>query len=481
MLTKESLEAALPLTEICDNRNIAILPSMGTPLEALVNATRSDKNTMMLTNAGDAIPDLSIIEYLSNVKDPVLKISQHDVAMDDIVDVAVKAIQNHISFAKSVVAPAVSELVETTARTVAEITVSSLTGMDVVIWNPPAPLENSSFDGVVRKFAETAMDVPKLAMNLPSITVKEILDLMSTGSSGIDDDIAIWAASKGDNFFINIWENVFQIKQAELNEREPLTFNKFTEDRTSGIDNALAIFLLSRKLANKPLQNTEMNLATYERLIIEFRNQSGARLCRAIDQLEDISKKQILVREVINNRVTVVYGSVYNKWIKAGGENEILFGNASSGKVPLTTVEQINANAAKFKEAWNSYSVLTSTLESNRKFIRVKEVLLDVFTKQLNSNADTEEFSANNREIVLKSFKEQLNQVKEVELNDLYSLCLKLACRSRFRHTDAERILSGIEQIKKNNPNVSVREAAAVSMISYVSYWLSTQMKVIAI
>ena len=78
-------------------------------------------------------------------------------------------------------------------------------------------------------------------------------------------------------------------------------------------------------------------------------------------------------------------------------------------------------------------------------------------------------------------FGELLEEVRENELDDLYSLALRLVCEARFSHTDARTILAGIERVKRENPSVDVREAAAISVIEYVATWASKQFRVVAV
>ena len=478
MLSTEALNSAMPLTEVLDNNRLALVPVPGTTLEALVKATRSDVNFNEVT-AGGYNPQVTEIAFIANAKDTTFGQSPHDLVMDDIVEVAVKAVQGHIVFAKTVVAPTIAELVEKTMTAINNLTPSTLLGMNVITWMPPKPLDSSAFETSVRRFEEVPFDSPKMDMQLPLITVVEMMELMETGTSGLDKDIAEWAASKGDTFFINIWENVFQIKQAPLNERIPVTFKSFIEDRECGIDNALAIYLLARHLTDNPMTGTEMSLPRFQTTIVAYRNQAGARLCRALDDLTTYAKNGVLIRTAYDG-TTVVNGNLYRKWIEEGGENEVLFGNLLD--LPfVTTIEQINAKAAKLKGVWERHSALTATLENNRRFSRTKEILNKCFQAQMRDIPEGEETTAGVREMAIKKFSEKLDDVREDELRDLYSLALKLVCHSRFCHTDAERILSGIERVKKENPSVPVREAAAVSVIEYIGYWLSTQMKVISV
>jgi len=504
MLTMESLKAALPLATVLDSRGLILTPVTGSPLDAIVAATRSDTNFNDVVpegmdrsagssggvSAGCYTPDIVNIEYIANCKSPELKLqqidptietipnisSQHDLVMDHVVSVASEAIRNHMIFAKDVVAAAVENLVTRTQTVLATLTPSALMSMEVVVYNPPKPLTNSNLESAVRKFSDLPFDIPVMNMKLPTISASEIVELMKTGSRSLDDDITEWVASKGDLFFINIWENVFQIKQAELHEREPITFKTFLFDSVDAIDNALAVYLLARKLEDGPLPDTEMNLNAYNKTIIEYRNHAAHRLSIAFDELDKISKAGLLVRKV-EGSVTTVNGDVYAKWIEAGGDNEVLFGNAlSAGKE--VTLSAIDANASTLKELWVKHATLISSVERNRLFNRTKEILSHEFNKQLVEVSDDEVGGPDSRANIIKAFNDCLTNLREDELQDLWDAVLKLLCASRFVRTEARRILLGIERVKKENPHVDVRECAAISMIEYCAWWLTSQFKV---
>lgn len=475
MLTRDALESSLPLTEVLDSNGFRLIAIPGTPLDELVKATRSDPNFNTF-NAGEFQPNISDIEYIANCKDPLLGCSPHDTAMDHVTDVAIKAVREHMVFAKNVVAPAVQQLVEQTAATLNDMSPSSLLGMEVVVWEAPKPLENSALQSAVKKFEEVPFDMPHLGMKLPDMSVAEIVELMGSGSGSLDKDIQFWAAAKGDTFFINLWENVFQVKQADINDRQPVAFRDFIEDRINGTDNALAIFLISRKLFDAPPKDTQMSMAAFNNLIVEYRNQSAAKICRALGELERTEKNRVLIRSIENKRTTVVNSSVYRAWIEAGGDNEVLFGNALD-VAPTTLTDTINAKASVLKTNWQRHATLVAINEANKKFSRTKEILARHFEIQLRAT-EGQDATEGNRTMVVGLFNSLLNEVRLDEIDDLWKLCLKLVCRSRFHRTEAERILSGIERIKKQHPEIDVREAAAASVIEYVAYWVSTQFKV---
>lgn len=476
MLSHEALNSAQPLTQVFDDRGMFLVPVAGSPLEALVNATRSSELFTSRSDAGEVNISVADIEFMANAKDPVLDCSPHDRVMDELTETCVKAVQGHMQFARTVVAPAVSELVEKTAASLNELTPSSLLGMSVVTWAPPAPMTLPAMETMARRFEDVAFDVPKLALRLPNMTAKDIVALMSTGTGSVDAAIAEWAAGLGESYFIELWENVFQMKPAELGG-SPRNFRDWTEDRDCGLDHALAIFLLSRRLFDQgPPEGTEMPLPAYEASVVEFRNQAAARLARGFDELALIRSGKMLVRK-IEGSTTTVNESVYREWLEQGGDNDALFGNVLDAP-SVTTVDLINEKAEKLRARWRQHAALTATVESVRNFNRTREILQRHFNDMMREITEGEEATEGNREMVIKLFGEQLSLVREDDLKDLWGLCLRLVCRSRFYRTEAERILSGIERIKKDNPTIDVREAAAVSMIEYIGYWVSTQFRV---
>lgn len=477
MLSRDALHSALPLTEMADSRKLMIVPVSATPLDVLVIATRSDSNFSSTNAAGEVAMDLATIEYIANKKDEVTGGSPHDFAMDDILATAVSAVKDHLLFARTTVAPAVADLMEKVSTTLKAQTPSALLRMEVVIWNPALPLQNNKLVNDFRRFEETPFDNPPLRVALPPQTAAELRDLIKTGSSSVDGDVEEWLAAKGDAFLSRIWENVFQIPGPGATELGPDDFRGWIDNRDDGVDNALAIFLLASKLVDNPLPGTETSLSQFNNAVVEYRNQAGARLCRAADELDNIEKNQVLVRSVEGPKTTV-NGNVYRAWIEAGGDNEVLFGNSLN--LPAHThVDTINAAATELKHSWIKYAALTATAESNKRFMRTKEALEKHFLEQIREVSDPSNANLAERDVSYRLFREELAKVAESEFADLWPLCLKLVCRARFFKTDAERILGGIDRIKKENPAVDVREAAAVAMIDYVAVWVASQLKVV--
>lgn len=476
MLTLEAIDSAMALTSLLDSKGLFLMPTEGTPLGELVRDTRSDSNTMVGRNADGVWIDTNAILHMANAKDPVLQASAHDKTMDSVTELCIRSITSHMVFARTVVAPAVTALVEKSAAMLKGMNPSSIMGMDVQLCNPPAPLQLAAFEKLVKKFADMAIDPPMMVLSLPLLSSKEIIDLMHTGSAAVDAAIDEWAQDKGDAWLQAMWADVFQIHPVAMG-KTAAGFASYTEHKSEGVDYAIAIFLVCRKLVESgPMPGVAMGLPAFEKTVVEFRNQAGARICRALAEQDMIDKSGQLVRKV-EGGVSHVNERVYRTWIENGGDNDVLFGNTLR-KQPLTTTGAINESAPELRKLWQSHASLQATIESNRRFQRTKEVLHKVFFEELRGITEGDEAVEGNRQMIMKLFEEQLAATREEELGDLWALCLRLVCKSRFFRSDADVILRGIERARKQNPSLSVREAATVSMIEYIASWVAGQFTV---
>lgn len=476
MLSIEALESALPLAERFDTKRFIVTPRADTPLEMLVGRTRSPETVASTPDGVHVKIDVQQMALSAAVKDPVFGDNDHDTALDDIAAVCIPAVQGHIAFAKTVVAPAVDELVTRTTDILSQLTPASMLGMEVRIEEMPAPLTNGSFDAMVRKFEETPLDSPPLNFNLPEQTGAELLEIMKSGSGSLDGDIEQFAHTLGDGKLIGIWRDVFQKYEADVNAVRAKRFIDYLQDSECGVDNALVIFLLARKLVENPLDGISMSLQSYETLMADFRDQAAAHLCRELNAYEQAEKSGAMVINYTANEITV-NPTIYREWIENGGDNDVLFGNLLQSN-PYVMLEDIEANSLTLQRQWQNHAALVATVEGNKRFSRTKETLCSVFRAQMREIDADESAQLPDVEATIRRFEELLDDVIESDMDCLYTLCLKLVCRSRFVKTEAERILSGIDRVKKKNPSLDIREAATISIIEYVAWWVGSQMQI---
>lgn len=474
MLNERTLLASLALTERLDAAGFALYPAAGTPLDAMCAATTYDTGLAQVPDGNFQTYATQLAQRTSQV-DPVMNCSEHDAVLDSIAETATNAVRRHVAFARSVVAPTIQNLYERVRHSVEELSVSSLLGLEVEVWREPKPVLNPALQTELRKLEDVALDDPALSMRMPDLTIAELMELLKSGSGGLDADIAEWVAIEGDEFFMRVWRDFFQQHMPEDGERNR-TFTERVTDRFTGVPVALAVYLLARKLLDgKPPEGVEQPLANYRAQLAEFRNQAGGALTRALDRMERALKGGLLVREIAGSK-TVVYEPVYRDYLEKGGSNEMLFANALSTPFMMSTADLLERKEA-LTSRWAAHSALVSTAESNQRYNKIVELLELHFRSQLNEATEGEDTTAQNRDTVLKLFRECLKHVTESDLNDLYAVCLKLVCRARFYTTDAERILTGMELARARNPSLTPREAATASIVDYIAWWVASQMR----
>lgn len=476
MLNQNTLMSAVALAERLEAQRMSVYPVTGSPLDALGLATRSDP-ALLEAAGGDTNVFVAKIAAMANKTQEVYGCSHHNATMDEVAGHAIKHVRNHLNFAKSVVMPVVNDLFTRVKNSLAEINASALLGMEVDVMCEPAPLENAQFQAAIRKFDGIGLEDLPMTLNLPDQTDQELRELIATGSSTLDAAVAEWL-SKDESILQYIWSHVFQQKPLD----RPMGFQALITDRIYGVTNSLAIYLIARKLSDKkPLEGTAMSLGGYKQQIVEFRNQAAAQLSRTLDKIERAMKNGILVRDVIGGTKTVVYDPLYRKFLDAGGSNEMLFANALRGNGFLVSLNDLTAEKQALADKWNLHAGLVKTAEANKRFNKTKEFIELHFNSQLQEIAASDEGVDNNIASVRRLFDMVLASIRSEDIDDLYTLCLKVVCRARFFKTDAEKILLGIERAGRENPNLSVREAATISTINYVADWVAGMMRVTSI
>ena len=477
MLTTEAVQSAIPLAQDFLSRGLSLIPVENTPLAALTKESMPTHNPN-INDSEYAIGNAGFdIEFTANSKQPGTDIIPHDMILDEIVPTVADTVRRSVSHARTVVVPLVEDLVSRVKTAVEQLNPSSLLGVEVIVFNPPKPLINGVFENSIAKYSDTNYDASlALPFALPELNEEDLRKLVGTGANELEKDIDEWLANKGEGFLHSVWFDFFMLQKASnLHSFITQPENKSSFGRSNAdIDRLLAVHLIARNLFDNPPEGTNASLAVFNDIVAAVRNASGARLYfENQDYYDEVGKRKILVRSIAGNKV-IVNGEVYKNWIAEGGENEILFGN-SLVKLPSRDIDSVTARKEELLKEWNRHCAVVSTAESTRKFVRVKEIFFTAFRNQLIEDQDAEL----NREVLLRNFQEQLQHIRESDLECFYSLSLRLICRARFPQTDAEEILTSINRIAKENPKLEVREAAAVAVIEYIANWIAQQLKVV--
>ena len=476
MLVEKSFEQALPLVQILDSREFCVAPVENTPLAALVAASNS------VTVAVDS----STNEYDYAMFSPSMAASAtdnetHNQLFDETISFLSKTVLQHVSNAKNIVAPVVMTVADRIiARSQEELT--SVKTYAIVPVYLPAPMGNEGFKDSVEKAQGGVYADPEKYLKLKSVFAPEaVMQMMLTGSSDYDEKLKEWYSSKGDTFFDKIWTAVFQDPETST-ANESCGLVKLLEDKETGTDAALAVYLIARNLFENIPENTGLTLVEYKRIVSQYKDACAIRLKRAYESY--IAQEQAGILAIENNeqaKEIKVNGATYSGYIQNGGKNEVILGAVVSGVIPYN-VNVLKDNNQQFIEAWDRYMLVTVAENKNRAIIRFKEICLSAFLSDLaNLTAFEQEFVLANPGHTQKC-QEIANQIVDDlmvhEISKPYDVALKLVCNARFYYTDAEKILSTINKVSEENKAIDVREAALIATIEYLVDYITDQMKV---
>lgn len=477
MLSFESYKSVSDIGRDLAERKIKLNPIGGSVIANLFSTSYVPKDFSIKTdNVSQEFQNrlLEIIE-INNRSNKDLTSNIHNKVQSECVRVVSKAISSHLSFARNVVNPIVSELASNTLDELESYTKVNVTDFNILEYSPPKPYYNSKLEDLVSRFKDAKfgdMDTKRIA---GETSLSEVSDLLKTNIPTLDEDIKYWIDNACESWLLNIWSEVFSIKGS---------LQTLLTSSTNGYDNALYIYLITEKFVLVgPIDGIMVDLPTFNKTVAEIRKQAGAQVYRNIQDIKRVSDTKTLVKR-IDSKTTFVNSKVYSEWLDNGGQVEMLLGNMLNEK-RLYLGADIISNGTSLISKWNNYYTIKKQEFLNFKFKNVQNILAKHFRTQINDArqrikekkpCDIE--SLEDCLLVEKLFAQAIANIKQVDLENIYLLSLKLCCASRFAKTDAESILLNINRLINTEEHITEREAATITTIEYINNWLISQIDI---
>ena len=490
MLTKQSINFCLPLTENIDARGIIVEPIAGTPLFNAVTSTNlfqnigqgpswsplgGDKNYMSKLNERndsyyvnvDEI--LNVVNYLPEGENTTL----HDLAIENTSNFVASAIQNHLFKFRNLVIPVIKEFADKVNLYLEAGPKSPLLEMEIQTWTPPALLENAGFQNELANYKQAFMPSPIGGTSpiLPDLNEEELIEAMRTGSSKLDKLIDNWVAEVGITELTGIFRSIF----IELTSPVNLLRAYGNYQETKAINAAMLIFLITRKGFDNPVKGVVRDLNSYNSIMADYRNYTGEWLNHVIDEYDGFIKNGLLIRR-INGKVTVVYQDVYNKWLEDGGENDILYGNMLE-RIPVFYVNQLKEVGANLKEKWRRHEQLVKVSLANRQYDFLISVLRRAFNEIVKDHQVTSAVPLEVSDKTYNDFDDIIRRASEADISNPYALIREIVCKTFFANTDANQFLVDMENAARVNPNIDPREASLIATLKYICRWVAGQVQ----
>jgi hypothetical protein len=485
MLPQENVSASSTLAKLYATKGLSIVPKENTLLAQLVrSATPWGINSDRFDNQGEVYDFDSFVTGLgretqfmtdSHIDD---KKSQFDCELDAAVADLKAAITSHISLAKNVVAPVVADYAEKVQAALDAASVKPASEMlNVKLAQLPEPFSDASFANLFSDYDAVRPFIPERVLDLGQRSAEEIRAFLETGDDGVDKLIFNWILTKEPDFLVTIWNSFFTKGWADIRAEEVIAMNDF-----SALEVGTVCYLLGQKLFDKIPEDVKgVNLDTYKKLVAQVRDFGGQVVALKLNRIAEVTKGDLMVVDLIPSEKTIVVNAaVYNKWLDNGGEIEVLFGLLVSDE-RLFSVASINEVKERLLKAWRSWSLFQESSQINNRFNTFRSILESEFEASLINLTDLEKDVAlktpNLLDNIRKYFKEDLEDIRLTDIQDIYTVATRLIGKSRFFYTSGYDILSKMQTAQKFNPSITAREAGLLATIEYTVDYIADQMQ----
>jgi hypothetical protein len=474
MLTLQAAESAYPVTRALDEKGIALVAKPGSLLASVIASTYINFDPAQ--QGAEYHVDLNAMCALTDQASTVTGFSEHTARMEEASDFIAEKLTKHLFNARTVVAPFVDAYAGRLVRAMELISGNPDNGMEVVLHTQPGPLAEPSLVKSIQLNKDVIYTRELLTGGLPPQDDNQIRGLMMTGSASVDAAIAEYFSKKEEGWLAARWKSIFCVGPNDPVPADGL--DAYISGRQN-VDTAMLVFLVSRRIWNTPLDGTDMSSAKYEDTMVNYRSQSGLRLCHELERLDRDSQAGILIVNTESvpggsMRVTV-NASVYRDFLTQGGSNEVLLGNMLQPQKEVR-LDRLLEKKEILEATWTRYYSYNKNLYDQKRLLQMRTAIVTEWDC-LTTDYTPEDFPVHERASSRAMVVRASHTLTPKDFDDLGSLALKLACEARFYKTDAYLILRGMQRARENNPGIDAAEAANISVSEYVCRWLASQME----
>lgn len=476
MIRQNTLTSVATLADKLANANIGLAPVESSPLASLIAA-----GDIPMPDQGGAVGMAFETRLLSgSLYKNQQGVCEHDLVMDEVVDVVEKTVNYNLDLTQNKVNPMVKRVLEATQEYVANKQAVDPTAISILPVLYHSVWSSHYLTGMIERFTETAVKDVSLSIKVPMPTVENEFELISTGLSRFDAELQDLVQAMEPGSITDLYRRLFVVE----NDEYVPTVLPFLNYLRVQPNTPLLVFLIASKLVDNIPEGVQTSPQIYKEYITSIMAQAGRALCRQIERRESAAKNKTLVtswptQQVSDLGVTPVVievnGDVYNKWLTEGGSPEVLFGAFCADR-------QTNYNL--LLERKDGY--ITSWTRQQRMLLSERRLQLDNhMLVGLNKAVEQEILQLPEDELLVdrKKYLSVLNDyVRSMpngwQKDNLYYSVRKTVCSVIYPHTMAFDILVAIDSACEAHPDLPVREAAFFGAMEVVADWLVQLIKV---
>lgn len=485
MIRNSTINSVLPLTKKLLDNGISLSAIGSTPLGLATQKSYSPvAHNSEFFNSGDN--DLRVWAVSETLRTPnTFGFSEHCETVDDIRKTLAGAVGNHLSYVRNVVNPQIMTLIELVhqAQETTEMRIGSTMSIVQDEWDPI--WENPILATLVEPGSMTALNpeitIPRVH---PMLSDEQIRELMNTGADRFDKEIQEWIDNIGVKFITDTynWNFVTDADTGQIT-RDFDQVNWLLGTDPWSRKQSIVIFLLVKGLRNKLQVGIDMDEVTYQNAMSEVQAQAGRAVSRCIDQRIVLKKSRSIIldwpvrgRDHITTAPELsqilVNTDVYNEWLEAGGQPEILFGSAITDRE--TVYEELLTRGPQYIEAWRRHEAIIRSGQRSELF-NVARDTISIETAKMIAEIKQEELEGRDRNTMLTKLRDEIYMISVSDIADIAKVCCRVVANTIHYHTDAYMILCMMADTSRNNPDLPAREVATITAIDILSKWFVDQ------
>lgn len=474
MIQQNSAEHAYSLASHYAEKGLSVIAKPNSLLAEMVKLTNVTGIPLIPPVTGTDASESTVVNISKVSSGTAQSPSDHDLFVDNAANQISKAVLSHISFAKNVVKPVVLDVgaaIDKAAQSFkAENPAASICIKELDV---PKMVDEFNLSEELSRYDKATIVTPNGTAAHSSKTYEEILPLLLTGDQDTDEAIAEWYSSLDHAWVDGVWRHGF--------EGTSFQGSLPTDNIYTRLNTGLLMYLLGRRFMEDTTHTVEKGiLSVYKEKMAIIRDYGGALAMNSLARIRAYDRTNVIVINVDPYaQVCYVHSGNYRKWLASGGRPEVILGMVVSGDTIVQGSELLESRD-RLLNVWNSYVSYISTNVALQKFEAFKTSLAlavrDSYTTVTEQEKEAWTQIPNFEQKAAKLLECEIAKVTSAEMEDPYGVATKLVCRTRFFYTEAEQILTGIEAVMKENPDIEPREAATISVLLYVADYIADQL-----
>jgi len=486
MLSKESIAIAIPLASKYAQQGKTIVAKPGSVVAELTSLSLNLGNVFI----SETEPLENQIPYISQdiekaTESTVQCPTPHSLAADRISSDISKYVAGHISFAKNVVKPVCEEVTKEICNflenTVAKKAEQSISFIE---YSLPDLLRDEEFLSSIAYADSRPALPPEKILGLPVKDREEIFQYLLTNQKATDELILPWASLLTGDFLQKVWTSFFT-RVASISSGDLFSFDSIGSfGITQRIDIGLCLYLISTRLqAQVEKTDDDISLVKYNLYLSQMKDYAASLLWSSVNTFSMFEKTgTLIIGTGLDRKSVLVNEQVYKSFLQKGGTPECILGVVCSNR-DLKSADIILSQKDDLEKTWQSYVVYFNAAEVNKRIEYFRDFIILKINSIVNGDKikEVEEYRSENQEYDKNLKSKLMEYINNLTLSDLdcpADIGLEITGKCIFYFTDSYKILKGIEEAHKGNPNIDVREAALLSTISYISDFVADQLTV---